>query len=104
MGDYDYAKILMSLARIPKHNLNLDEASKPERVRSHEELLERYNKKLEDLRSKNKVTNLGRSQRKLKAKLKKSEKKKLEKEQLKQKLMKVGKNAGNMNKFKNDVK
>ena len=98
--------------------------SSENRAKSHEELQERFQKKLEEIRSKkhqgNSVSNknylhisllkfllivLSRKiffQDKLKAKLsksmKKAEKKKREKEAMKQTLIKAGKHSGNLNK------
>merc|ERR1711872_434064 len=67
------------------------------RMVTHEQLKDRYNKKLEELRSNHKVTNQDRHQRRLKTSMKKASKTK-QKEGLKQKLMKVGRNAGNQSK------
>merc|ERR1740128_1507855 len=122
MNDYTYAESLMSLVRLQLHG-TLDEAEDPEdevndvpaefkqkmrqendtgRAATHEELKERLKNKMDELRGRNLSTNEERRKRKLKAKLSKAEKKSAEKEELKQKLMKVGKNAGNLNKIKSD--
>merc|ERR1719334_2584543 len=121
-ADDKYAESLMTLVSIPHHNLpsadqsdfeeegddlvddvpldikhKMREENSAGRVTTHEQLKDRYNKKLEELRSNHKVTNQDRHQRKLKTSMKKASKTK-QKEELKQKLMKVGRSAGNQSK------
>merc|ERR1712228_501676 len=71
------------------------------RAASNRELRERLQAKLEELRGRKLGANESKRQKKLKRKLASIEKKKLAGEELKQKLMKVGKNASNLNKVIN---
>merc|ERR1711976_739062 len=74
--------------------------SSENRAKSHEELQERFQKKLEEIRSKKHQGNSDKLKAKLSKSMKKAEKKKREKEAMKQTLIKAGKHSGNLNKPK----
>ena len=114
-GDYSYITSFLGAIHIPKHKVDeeiLDDETedgetleaKQRRVRpgettranSREELQDRLQAKLEELRGKKSETGAGgkKEEKKLKKKLAKIEKKKKEAEELKQKLMTIGKGSG----------
>lgn len=80
-----------------RKRLHLDPVVGTERAASREELKDRLEKKLEELRGRKLGPEESRRQKKMKKKIAAIEKSK-GKEDLKQKLMKIGKNAGNTNK------
>merc|ERR1719186_1239893 len=71
------------------------------RANSSHELRERLQAKLEELRGRKLAPNESTRQKKMKRKLASIEKKRIAEEELKQKLMTVGKNAGNLSKVLN---
>jgi len=119
--DLSYIEDFLSDLHIPNHKKDQDEEldefdddeesreEKEKRVKpggttraaSNQELRERLQAKLEELRGRKLGANESKRQKKLKRKLASIEKKKLAGEELKQKLMKVGKNASNLNKVIN---
>eukprot|EP00088_Acartia_fossae_P031058 TRINITY_DN3200_c0_g1_i1.p1 TRINITY_DN3200_c0_g1~~TRINITY_DN3200_c0_g1_i1.p1 ORF type:complete len:380 (-),score=159.48 TRINITY_DN3200_c0_g1_i1:20-1159(-) len=121
LDDYKYIEGLMRMVGVRKHHLDdaddddeddlvddvpehlkfkMRQENEAGRAQSHEELRERLRKKMEELRGNNLSTNEERRKKRLKAKMRKLEKKNENASELKQKLMKVGKNAGNLNKIK----
>jgi len=113
--DFSYITSFLGAIHIPRHKTNdedildacdddeetLEEKQKrvrpgdTSRANNREELQERLQAKLEELRGqKSDGQNSKKAERKLKKKLAKIEKKKKESEELKQKLMTVGRNAG----------
>jgi len=71
------------------------------RATTSQELRDRLQAKLEELRGRKLGVNESRKQKKMKRKLASIEKKKVAEEEMKQKLMTIGKNAGNLNKVIN---
>merc|ERR1712098_936078 len=103
--DFSYITSFLGAIHIPRHKTNDEETleEKQKRVRpgdtsranNREELQQRLQAKLEELRGqKSDGQNSKKAEKKLKKKLAKIEKKKKESEELKQKLMTVGRNAG----------
>eukprot|EP00088_Acartia_fossae_P004398 TRINITY_DN11882_c0_g1_i1.p1 TRINITY_DN11882_c0_g1~~TRINITY_DN11882_c0_g1_i1.p1 ORF type:complete len:345 (-),score=169.12 TRINITY_DN11882_c0_g1_i1:40-1074(-) len=68
------------------------------RAKSHKELQERFQKKLEEIRAQRGIIKQDNLRPKLSKAMKKADRKKKEKEALKQNLIKAGKHSGNMNK------
>jgi len=121
-ADHDYIVSFFEAMHIPKHKKDGEEDEweeeddgietkeekekriKPggtKRAASSQELRERLQAKLEQLRGKKLGVFESKRQKKLKQKIASIEKKKLADQEMKQKLMSIGKNAGNLNKVIN---
>jgi len=121
-ADHDYIVSFFEAMHIPKHKKDGEEDEweeeddgietkeekekriKPggtKRAASSQELRERLQAKLEQLRGKKLGVFESKRQKKLKHKIASIEKKKLADQEMKQKLMTIGKNAGNLNKVIN---
>lgn len=120
-ADHDFISSFLSAMHIPKHKLDGEEdefeeeegdetkEEKEKRIRpgatsraaTSQELRERLQAKLEELRGRKLGADESKRQKKMKRKLASIEKKKAGEEELKQKLMTIGKNAGNLNKVLN---
>jgi len=122
-ADHDFIGSLLAAMHIPNHKRDEDgdefedvddegetKEEKEKRVKpggtsratTSQELRERLQTKLEELRGRKLGVNESKRQRKLKKKLASIEKKKKADEELKQKLMAIGKNTSNLNKVLNN--
>eukprot|EP00090_Calanus_glacialis_P026759 TRINITY_DN42062_c0_g1_i1.p1 TRINITY_DN42062_c0_g1~~TRINITY_DN42062_c0_g1_i1.p1 ORF type:complete len:422 (+),score=182.32 TRINITY_DN42062_c0_g1_i1:48-1313(+) len=121
-ADHDYIASFLAAMHIPNHKKDEEgeefeedeegsetKEEKEKRIKpggtsraaSSQELRDRLQAKLEELRGRKLGANESKRQKKMKRKLASIEKKKLADEELKQKLMTIGKNAGNLNKVIN---
>jgi len=121
-ADHDYIVSFLAAMHIPNHKKDEEgeefeededgsetKEEKEKRIKpggtsraaSSQELRDKLQAKLEELRGRKLGANESKRQKKMKRKLLSIEKKKLADEELKQKLMTIGKNAGNLNKVIN---